>query len=552
MEATQLRNFSARLVALVVALNGLGLIAGALANQLVFRMIPLHIVDARLNAYLSILLGLSLLYVSLPLARKKYTAWLFTFFLYCIIFGFTLERQTHTTTLVRLHQEWAQLLLAPAVLIVLWLMRKAYVVRSDYISFTNTLKFSILVIVVSVGYGVGGYMLMDIRDYRQEITAPQALLYTVDQFGLTTNRPQPHTRRALVFEDSLTFISLAAAALVFVSLFQPVRARYVHRGKDIMQMRKLIYDAAEDSEDYFKIWPTDKFYIFSPLQRAGIAYKVQHGYAMAAGAPVGNKHSFKSALQAFHDDCLVNDWRPVFIHILGDTASWLERQGYRKQLIGQEAVVDVAKFTEATGQRKHFREIRARFARLNFTAEVLTPPHTSEVISRLQQISHEWLERPGRTERGFMMGYFSPAYLQQCRLLVARDSTGAIQGFVTVVPSPMPSEANIDLFRSSTAAPGNINDFMFMELIRQLHLEDVTSLNLGLCPLAGLEDEPSTMINRALRFAYAAGDRLYSFKGLYRFKSKYEPAWRDRYIAYRGAPADLVRIMRALDSAMKV
>jgi len=66
------------------------------------------------------------------------------------------------------------------------------------------------------------------------------------------------------------------------------------------------------------------------------------------------------------------------------------------------------------------------------------------------------------------------------------------------------------------------------------------------------DDANRSLIDNAMRFVYANGDRLYSFSGLYRFKAKYEPEWSDRYIAYRGGLRGFSRTLNALNRTMKV
>ena len=50
---------------------------------------------------------------------------------------------------------------------------------------------------------------------------------------------------------------------------------------------------------------------------------------------------------------------------------------------------------------------------------------------------------------------------------------------------------------------------------------------------------------------YSNMDRMYSFSGLYRFKNKYEPNWRERYIAYKGGIRGFTKVMNALIKTMK-
>jgi phosphatidylglycerol lysyltransferase len=159
-------------------------------------------------------------------------------------------------------------------------------------------------------------------------------------------------------------------------------------------------------------------------------------------------------------------------------------------------------------------------------------------------------------ERGFAMGYFSEEYLQQCNIMVVRDAAGTIQAFLNQVPADFDSqEATYDLLRHVNTSVSNINDYLLMQFIGYLEKEHYSKLNLGLCPLAGLDEADETQksfLDNVLRFAYANGDRIYSFSGLYRFKSKYEPEWSDRYIAYQGGVRNFSRTMTALTRAMRV
>jgi len=159
-------------------------------------------------------------------------------------------------------------------------------------------------------------------------------------------------------------------------------------------------------------------------------------------------------------------------------------------------------------------------------------------------------------ERGYAMGYYTDDYMQQCELMVVRDAAGTIQAFVNLVPAAFDKrEATFDMLRHAHTSPGNINDFLLVNLMTVLAERNYKYLNLGLSPLSGLkqsEIEGNSLIDGFLRFAYANGDRFYSFSGLERFKAKYEPQWRDRYVAYQRGISGFSRTMRALMRTMRV
>jgi phosphatidylglycerol lysyltransferase len=94
-----------------------------------------------------------------------------------------------------------------------------------------------------------------------------------------------------------------------------------------------------------------------------------------------------------------------------------------------------------------------------------------------------------------------------------------------------------------------------LHFINHLRDQGYERLNMGLSPLAGL-DEPaegeSAALRRIMRAAYTGGNQIYSFSGLYKFKSKYEPVWQDRYIVYTGGLGGFAKTVRSLMRAMRV
>jgi phosphatidylglycerol lysyltransferase len=134
--------------------------------------------------------------------------------------------------------------------------------------------------------------------------------------------------------------------------------------------------------------------------------------------------------------------------------------GLEMQKIGEEAIVDTAHFVKSVMPNKYFRHIANRFERQKFTTEILLPPHSQELLHRLHQVSNDWLGAPGRVERGFMMGYFTDEYIQQCSLMVARNKAGVIHAFLNQLPIINSQEVSFDFLRNTGGGPGNINDYL--------------------------------------------------------------------------------------------
>ena len=543
------------MVSSLVGIYGLYIITTTLLDQFqVYRLRLLNsfIIDIHL------LLGLGFVYLSILLLRRKRNA----FYLALAAFAFLLGEGSNEL-FNHLHFRGIDaiiliryIIMPVAVVTALLLAKDEFKVKSDQAAFKSSIKLAVIVLIITLGYGVGGFMLMDKSDFHQEINFSSALHHTVDQFDLTTNRTlHPYTRRAKLFMDSLSFVSTVAIIYLVISLFQPVRLRLSDQTQERIKVKQLMEKYTAPSEDFFKLWPHDKHYFFNDKQDAALAYRASKGVALILADPVGNKASFADLYKQFHEMCWANDWQPALIHIDASYADFYRDNGYQLQLIGQEAIVDINQFVEETARNKYFRNIRNRFVKENYSVEIISPPHHKAMLDRLKSISDEWLEKPGRTERGFVMGYFSDEYVQQCDIVVVRDAAQTIRAFLNLIPSTdfNSSEVTYDMLRGVNDAPPNINDFLLMQMMIELKEKGFKTLNMGLSPLVGLDeaDEDNSLISNVLRFAYVNGDRFYSFSGLHRFKDKYEPAWEDRFLGFKGGVRGFTKMLNALVSAMK-
>jgi phosphatidylglycerol lysyltransferase len=557
LKRTPLQTALFRILTYGVALQGLLMIAGTLEEQLHVRFTRHLLHVSGFVFHLPILFGLTLLYLSALLRRGKQTAWVISAVLYAVILAFGMVQfgLAHGELRHPLFVLLRSVLLPLAVFVGLLLLRKQFTVRSDLRSFAFSLRFIALVLAVTLVYGVSGFLLLDNRDFHQEITWPQAVQRTVDQFNITTSSAlTPHTRRAKFFMDSLSVVSTGAVVYGALSLFQPIRARLYDQSRQRELARELLEKHHGSSEDYFKLWPHDKLFFFNLQHTAGLAYSVYRGVALVVGDPFGDRRIFPQLVAAFDELCRTNDWLPAFLHTEPRYTPLYKAADFNLQKIGEEAVVDIRHFDEHVRGNKYFRQVRNKFTKQGYTTELLQPPFSATVIKRLKLISNDWLQQPGRTERRFLMGYFSTAYIQQNPVMVLRDGGGEIQAFINQVPSYDAAEANSDMLRHTKKALGNANDFLLMSYLEYARQQGFARVNLGLCPLAGLDerDQERTVVDGALRFMYANGDRLYSFSGLYRFKAKYEPEWSGRYIAYRGGIRGFTRVVSALNRAMKI
>jgi phosphatidylglycerol lysyltransferase len=84
-------------------------------------------------------------------------------------------------------------------------------------------------------------------------------------------------------------------------------------------------------------------------------------------------------------------------------------------------------------------------------------------------------------------------------------------------------------------------DYLFIELMRTLQKEGYHKFNLGLSPLAA-KGFASSSSDKLIAALYNSNQKIIAFKGLHRYKTKYEPEWEPRYLYYQGSAARLPQI----------
>ena len=443
------------------------------------------------------------------------------------------------------------LIIAAASLLIL---KSEFQLKSEPFKLGGSVLISAILLSVALLYGSIGFSRLPYRDFERHYSLKDGFIETIKEFTLTN---EPHdiktTKVTEAFLLSLRGLGIASLSLAGYALLQPLIYQFEHNEEAQQHARALLERYGGDSEDYFKLWPYDKEYIFSDDGQAAIAYKVRSGVALSAGDPFGNRASYENVTQKFDSFCNNHGLTMSFVQVTKKEERLYKSHNLLLQKIGEEAVVNLEDFCEKTSKNKKWRHVINKFEKLGYEFELRTPPHSQTFLSELQRISDEWLETPGRIERGYIMGYFNREYLANCPIAILRNEEKQIAGFLNLVQSFDPHEANMDLFRQRSGSPTNMIDFLLAKVLESCRANGFQKFNLGLCPLVGLdEDEENGPASKALSLVYTFGGKLYSFKGLYQFKSKFEPLWRDRYLAMPAGAFTIAKVAGALQLAMRV
>ncbi|KOP79226.1 lysylphosphatidylglycerol synthetase [Lysinibacillus sp. FJAT-14745] len=299
--------------------------------------------------------------------------------------------------------------------------------------------------------------------------------------------------------------------------------------EEIIKNHLMTYKGTEYSH---LIFLHDKFVHWNKKGTVLFSYQIYADKIVVLGDPVGEESDFLSAIQEFLELADKHGYTPVFYEINNKIFPSLHENGYSFFKLGEEAFVDLDKFTLAGKGMKGRRAVKNKFERENFTVEVVSPPYSQELMNELQEVSTKWLQ--GRSEKGFSLGFFDEHYLSTSSIAVLRGAEGVI-GFASIMPMYDNGERlSVDLMRFKPGAPSGTMDFIFLSLFEWAKAEGYHVFNMGMSPLSNVgQSRYSFLSEKIAAQIFLHGQHFYHFKGLRNFKLKYADFWEPKYIAYR-------------------
>lgn len=275
----------------------------------------------------------------------------------------------------------------------------------------------------------------------------------------------------------------------------------------------------------------DKRFLFSPSGETFLMFGVRGRSWIAMDGPVGRASERMELLWRFRELADAHAARPALYGIGPEDLPDCVELGFSIQKIGEAAAVPLDGFSLAGRRREALRRNWRKAGESGASFEVAPPEAVPGVLAELKGISDDWLARHSGGEKAFSLGGFVPRYVAEFPVAVVR-SGGTIVAFATLWPTANRQALSMDLMRYSEAAPANIMDFLFVELFEWGRLQGYQAFDFGAAPLAGLEDRPlAPIMSRVGRLLFERGEEIYNFRGVRRYKDKYDPLWQPRYIA---------------------
>ncbi|MDA8363890.1 MAG: bifunctional lysylphosphatidylglycerol flippase/synthetase MprF [Gammaproteobacteria bacterium] len=289
----------------------------------------------------------------------------------------------------------------------------------------------------------------------------------------------------------------------------------------------------------------DKHLLFSESGDALLMYGVLGRTWVAMGDPVGPREEWEELVWQFRGIVDGHDGWTAFYQVQPDSLPLYLDLGLTLLKLGEEARVDLSRFSLEGGVGKGKRNLVNRLEKEGCEFAVVPVGEVPLLLGRFREISDTWLDLKSAREKRFSLGFFDDAYLRNFPAAVVRRG-GIIVAFANVWTGANKEEISVDLMRHLPDAPDSVMEYLFIRLMLWAKAEGFGWFNLGMAPLAGLEDHTlAPLWTRLGAMVFRHGEHFYNFQGLRQYKAKFDPVWTPRYLASPGGIA-LPRILTSI------
>ncbi|MFF2776383.1 phosphatidylglycerol lysyltransferase domain-containing protein [Streptomyces sp. NPDC058052] len=488
--------------------------------------------------------GVFTLFLAITMRRRKRAAWILNtalsglFLLLFALVMFFPEIRQHA-------QNWISLVLTAAFFVSLLLGRKEFYAKGDR---SNPLLAAVV--------AVGGLLVTSLL---------AALLVTATN---TATGPSTFLERwrygvmrliTLAADDSRfptittpgwvdVVINVMSTLLLFAVLFAAFRSRRAVdplTEADEERLRALLDKHGDrDSLGYFAL-RREKSVVWSPSEKAAVAYRVVGGVSLASGDPIGDPEAWPGAIEPWLAEAREHGWIPAVMGASEEAGVIYARHGLDALELGDEAIVETDEFTLDGRAMRTVRQAFNRVERAGY--EVRIRRHEAipaEEMAELLRKADDW--RDGATERGFSMalGRLGDPRDGRCVMLECTDGTGELRALLSFVPWG-PKGLSLDLMRRDRDSENGLMEFMVIELLQRAKEIGITQVSLNFAMFRSVFERGSKLgagpVLRMWRSLLSFFSRWWQIESLYRANAKYRPIWEPRFMLFEKS-ADLPRI----------
>jgi phosphatidylglycerol lysyltransferase len=371
---------------------------------------------------------------------------------------------------------------------------------------------------------------------------------------------------AFTFEDEASRFMRAAVGVLVVSLvlaamrlMRSARPRYVPPCEGDMNAVRAVVAAAPQTTAHLALL-RDKSFLVSKAADGFLMYGIAGRSWVCMGDPIGPPAARSELAWRFREMVDLYAGWTVFYQAGQENLPLYLDMGLSLIKIGEEARVPLPAFSLAGQARKGLRYTRNMVEKEGCAFEIAPREAVAGLLPELKAVSDAWLANKHAREKKFSLGFFSEQYLMQCPVALVRKD-GTIKAFANVweggpaAPGAPREELSTDLMRYLPDAPPSVMEYLYVMLMLWGREQGYRWFNLGMAPFSGLETHAlAPAWARLGSLLYTHGGQLYNFRGLRRFKDKFDPVWEAKYLASPGGtvpPRVLANIATLVSGGMR-
>lgn len=390
------------------------------------------------------------------------------------------------------------------------------------------LLYSIIAVLI---YGITGFYFMDKHHFGVEfqlwtsVKAIFRMFFLFNDSGIT-----PLTAFGQNFLYSIYVFAALVVSFIFYSLLRPYFSKPYNSAEDFILAREIVNRYGKSPLDFFKTYP-DKFIFLSKDRDGFVSFKMTRYFAFVLEDPVcRDDDAMVSLIQEFDKFCIENGFVSIYYRIPQESLHLYRDLGKKSFPIGEEAIVDLTKFTMDGRKMKTTRSAINRLTAEGFDIKIYQPPIKEGLLQKLELVSDKWLQEMDQKEIAFTQGVFDKSILKEQTIITVEDKEEKVFAFLNLVPDFTPGEATYDLIRKINDAPNGVLDLLIAKTLLYMKEKGYSRANMGLAPLSGIEGE--NIAEKTIHYAYENLKAFGHFKGLRKYKDKFFPEWDKKHLVY--------------------
>jgi phosphatidylglycerol lysyltransferase len=306
---------------------------------------------------------------------------------------------------------------------------------------------------------------------------------------------------------------------------------------DHAHARSLLTANGGSSFSYMTVWPGNSYW-FTPDGRGYVAYRVVGTVAVTTGDPIGPPDAHRDAVTGFAGFCADRGLTACLYAVTTPTRDSAEHDlHWRSIQVAQETIVPL---TGLTFTGKKWQDIRSsvnRAAKNDITAQWISYRHAPlPITEQIAAISEEWVADKGLPEMGFTLGGLDELADDRVRCLIAVDRSGTVHAVTSWLPVYRDGEPvawTLDFMRRRPGSVPGVIEFLVARAAQDLKDRGADYLSLSGAPLARVDrDAAPDPLQRFLDLLSRTLEPVYGFRSLLDFKTKFQPEYHPRWMAY--------------------